>query len=916
MNGRKIKKISVALRLTFTLAMILSFATMAMAADFPLGASNRTVQVTTGINPGTYLVNGAYHDDPYTSDRLIAPDFSWNPATMENYVFDPANFPDLQWHADGFPLRATCRTPVDHLGEMKYLAITYPNITNLILIGYTNGISNVGTNPNDFTAHPEFRIPLYALEISSAPGVMDGRPATLHQAGNHGGELDGNEACANLAWYLCTQYGKDAQVTNLINTTRIYIIPYTNADGNMISFRSRTGGRRTNAHGVDPNRNWAYRWGSNNGSSGTPGTGSTYRGVSPNSEPETAGISSVYRMDNIISSVSDHTSGQLIIFAWAYVRNPTDAHPLLSVLAKKQADLNGHTPQNGNVMYAQSGEINDYLWGSMRALGYTFEHLNTQSNSYLGSSTGNNYISATYLDTAGRPKEIKTNYASGSAPAANITGNLAVITNEFIALGYQDIPAGGVGNGINNSPYLPGPYLRRMDTAQVQAELDKNPAFVNGKIFMSHIASSTTNATAVARLLKANGCLGWIVVNTTTDGGYSEITPGTAYAPADILPFPVGSLTKGYAANVLDAYYKDPTITATFHADKKDFSSENYDWYRQKDAYMLNMSFAKEFANHVKGTITDGNGNLIPKATLNGSLVIEGKILNTDGTEAPPEKQWKEAHKPRYDAVGGVYDWSMLPSKQTEYPDKGWDIIASANGRYSETKNVKFPVDTAIAIQRGQDPEIFADPLYKQTVEGVNFVLPTFIATHFDFDKVWSCMGDIIIPFSTFVPDQSGAMVKWDIAGLNATINGQPVAITSLGNGDFMIAFNPNTNFGIVSNTVLNLVIDFADGSPHSAYTNTIPIGGAELLIAVTSVEIKNGQANVDFGIASANGKGYHLYIYRLGDEGGFELYNNVNYNSKGAHIKGLTNGATYFAYLEYDDGTRSDIVEFTPNVK
>jgi hypothetical protein len=749
MNGRKIRKVSVALRLTFTLAMILSFATAAMAVDFPLGASNRTVQVTTGINPGTYLVNDAYHDDPYTSDRLIAPDYSWDPETMENYVFDPSKFPDLQYHPDGFPLRASCRTPVDHLGEMKYLAKTYPEITNLIHIGYTNGISS--TNASDFTPHPEFRIPLYALEISSAPGVWDGRPATLHQAGNHGGELDGNEECANLAWYLCTQYGKNEQVTELINTTRIYIIPYTNGDGNMISFRSTRGNRRTNARGVDLNRNWAYRWGSNNGSTGTPGTGATYRGASPNSEPETTAISSVYRMDNVISSVSDHTSGQLVIFAWAYVRNPADAHPLLTLLAKEQTDLNGHTPQNGNVMYAQSGEINDYLWGSMRALGYTYEHGNTQTNSYLGSETGNNYISATYLDAAGHPKEMKTNYARGSEPTEDITGNLAFVTNEFFALGYQDIPAGGEGDGLNNSPDIDGPYLRRLTPAIVQAELDQNRDFVRGKIFMSHIASNNTNATEVARLLKANGCLGWIVVNTATNGGYSEITPGTAYAPADIQPFPVGSLLKGYAANVLDAYTIDPTITATFHADKKDFISENYDWYRQKDAYMLNMSYAAEFANHVKGTITDGNGNLIPEATLKGSLVIEGKILNTDGTEAPAEQQWQETHSPRYDVVGGVYDWSMLPSKQSEYPDKGWDITASANGRYSDMKNVKFPVDTEIAIQRGQDPEIFADPMYQQTVEGVDFVLPPVVALHAPITvrNTWQTGSTIPLTFTT-----------------------------------------------------------------------------------------------------------------------------------------------------------------------
>ncbi|MCL1982963.1 MAG: hypothetical protein FWG53_07765, partial [Clostridiales bacterium] len=398
------KVLAIALVLALSLTMV-SFAT-ATAEDLPLGAVNRTVVVDTGYAPGTYMVRQGYVDArPYGSgttggDRLVSSSYVWDPATMENYVFDPSLFPDVTWHKDGFPLTATYRTPVEHFGELKYLAQTYPDITRLVYVGKTNGI---GTNANVFTGSPANAIPLYALEISNAPGVMDGRPATLHQAANHGGELDSAELCTNLAWYLCTQYGKNPDVTNLINTTRIYLMPVTNGDGNTASFRATSGARRTNSSGVDLNRNWAYRWGSNNGSSSSPGTSGNYRGVSPNSEPETTAISGLYRNDNVVSSVSGHTSGQLIIFAWAFLRNPDDAHPLLRELAREQAEINGHTPQNGNVMYAQSGEINDYLWGSMRALGFTYEYGNWQTGPILGRETGDHYITLDYLDSTGRP---------------------------------------------------------------------------------------------------------------------------------------------------------------------------------------------------------------------------------------------------------------------------------------------------------------------------------------------------------------------------------------------------------------------------------------------------------------------------------------------------------------------------------
>jgi len=87
---------------------------------------------------------------------------------------------------------------------------------------------------------------------------------------------------------------------------------------------------------------------------------------------------------------------------------------------------------------------------------------------------------------------------------------------------------------------------------------------------------------------------------------------------------------------------------------------------------------------------------------------------------------------------------------------------------------------------------------------------------------------------------------------------------------------------------------------------------------AITGVSAGNGQANVDFAIASANGKGYTLYLSETGLKGSFKAYGDVNYNSKGAHIKGLANGKKYYAYIEYNNGkgsiTKSAVTAFTPS--
>ena len=86
--------------------------------------------------------------------------------------------------------------------------------------------------------------------------------------------------------------------------------------------------------------------------------------------------------------------------------------------------------------------------------------------------------------------------------------------------------------------------------------------------------------------------------------------------------------------------------------------------------------------------------------------------------------------------------------------------------------------------------------------------------------------------------------------------------------------------------------------------------------ILITSVETGNGQANVNFDIKSANGKGYSVYISTDGGQT-YTLYADLNYNSKGVHLKGLTNGQTYSVKIAYEEnGTTfwSDAVSLTPS--
>ncbi len=92
---------------------------------------------------------------------------------------------------------------------------------------------------------------IWALRISDNMPTEEDEPEFKYVSTMHGDEIVGTKMCMMLIDYLLTNYGTDAQATNIIDEVDLWIVPLMNPDG--YDKASRT---RGNANGVDLNRDF------------------------------------------------------------------------------------------------------------------------------------------------------------------------------------------------------------------------------------------------------------------------------------------------------------------------------------------------------------------------------------------------------------------------------------------------------------------------------------------------------------------------------------------------------------------------------------------------------------------------------------------------------------------------------------
>jgi len=294
----------------------------------------------------------------------------------------------------GFPCY---RTVEETYASMRALAKKAPALAAVIDIGD----SWEKVNPGGKDGYD-----LLVLRLTNSQ-IHGQKPKLFIMTSVHAREYTPAELNMRFAEYLVENYGKDADVTWLLDYHEIHLLVQANPDGRKQAETGLLWRKNTNATycvsgvkkygnypfeypGADLNRNFSYGWHGCNNDSCSSGNEckETYRGPSAASEPETQAIENYLKQifpDQRGASrdarVSDdatgvfldiHSYSGLVLWPWGFGQDAPNG-AALRTLGRKFAFFNHYSPKRAAALYETDGSTLDYAYGELGLSAFTFE---------------------------------------------------------------------------------------------------------------------------------------------------------------------------------------------------------------------------------------------------------------------------------------------------------------------------------------------------------------------------------------------------------------------------------------------------------------------------------------------------------------------------------------------------------------
>ena len=216
---------------------------------------------------------------------------------------------------------------------------------------------------------------LRAVVVTANPGVEEIEPELRIHGAIHGDEKASAMVTLHYLETLTDNYATSAMCQYIVDNTELWVIPVVNPDGYNSNDRS-------NAHGIDLNRNCSYMG---------PGSGG---GSTAFSEPETAALRDITMqnwplVENFVNpfcvGLSLHGGAACINTVWNYTENPL---PEDGTMILQQALDYDQSPgivdyfgsgdgfwiaYPGASWYATNGDVNDWSYGEVGTVDHTIE---------------------------------------------------------------------------------------------------------------------------------------------------------------------------------------------------------------------------------------------------------------------------------------------------------------------------------------------------------------------------------------------------------------------------------------------------------------------------------------------------------------------------------------------------------------
>ena len=219
--------------------------------------------------------------------------------------------------------KALYPSPEEIEQELKSITNQYPEISKMFSIGKT------------FKKRD-----LWVVKLSRDVGINDERPEFKYIANMHGDEIVGRELMVKFIKDLLINYGKDPQITNLLDSVQIYIMPSMNPDGAAL-------GRRGNAGYSDLNRDFPDFTTNKNTD--------TLEGR----QLETQAVMNWQKQRNFVLSANFHGGAEVVNYPWDTLGDKFPQEALVKELSLEYSSL---APYISNSSVFKNGITNGFAW--------------------------------------------------------------------------------------------------------------------------------------------------------------------------------------------------------------------------------------------------------------------------------------------------------------------------------------------------------------------------------------------------------------------------------------------------------------------------------------------------------------------------------------------------------------------------